>query len=117
MSFVIPRSVATRNLLPRAVPHANHYRALLPFFLTLQNELTPNHTNVAVKQIATTTRPNPVCPAWYFVYSRTAAPAPLSAITRKISPATCNHNSCRTRPKARAVVATALPDARTNRFR
>ena len=38
------------------------FHSFFPFRLTLQNELTPNHANATVKQIATTTRPNPACP-------------------------------------------------------
>ncbi len=69
------------------------YRALpFPFCLTLQNELTPNHANVTVKQIATTTRPTPARPAWYFAYSCAEAIPPLPAINKKTSPVTSSHN-------------------------
>ena len=69
----------------------NCYEFLL-FFLTLQNELTPNQANVKVKQVATTTRPNPVFPASYFENSCARAIPPLAAITRKTRPVTSSHN-------------------------
>jgi len=50
---VVPCS--TTALYPRTLP--------FPFFLTLQNELTPNHANITVKKIATTSHFNPDCPA------------------------------------------------------
>jgi len=109
-SIVIPTRAAQRNLLSQAAslhsPH-RHRAPPLPFCRTLQNELTPNHANVKVKQIATTTRPSPARPASYFAYSRAAANPPLVAITRKISPVTSSHNWCSTRPKARVVAVTA----------
>jgi len=46
-----------------------------PSFSLARKNSTPNHANVTVKQIATATRPNPACPAWYFPYSFTVAPA------------------------------------------
>ena len=93
-ALVIPKRAAQRNLLSPAAPLTqSHHRAPpLPFCLTLQNELTPNHANVTVKQTATTTRPTPTRPASYFAYSFAVANPPLAAITRKISPVTSSHN-------------------------
>jgi hypothetical protein len=85
--------------------------------LTLQNELTPNHANIKVKQSAAATRPTPARPASYLAYSFAEATPPLAAINRKISPVTSSHNWCAIRPKARAVVETALVMARTVRLR
>ena len=63
----------------RYQPH--HYRR--PFCLTLQNELIPNHANVTVKQIATTTPRNPARPDAYFAYSFADSIPPNAAIARK----------------------------------
>jgi hypothetical protein len=126
--FVIPNRSLFCHSEPRsgeesAVPCgapvlANHHLApLLPFFLTLQNELTPNHANVTVKQIATATRPKPLPVEWNFAYSCARKIPPLAAITRKTRPVTSSHNWCSTRPKARAAVEAACRAARTIRLR
>jgi len=88
-----------------------------PFFFTLQNEVTPNHANVTVKQIAITTRPDPTRPAWYFAYSCANATPPRPAIARKTNPVTSSQSRCRTRPNDRAVVRTAAVIARIVRLR
>src|SRR5580700_4138904 len=92
--LVIPKRAAQRNLLSmqRHEPRHHHRAPPRPFCRTFQNELTPNQAKVTVKQIATTTRPNPARPASYFAYSLAAANPPLAAITRKTNPVTSSHN-------------------------
>lgn len=85
-------SRGSRCWLPHLVHHLAQRVTSFPFCRTLQNELTPNHANVTVKQIAITTRPTPIRPASYFAYSFAAANPPLAAITRKINPVTSSHN-------------------------
>ncbi len=91
LSFRSAQRRETCCRLHRPEPRPSH-RAPLLFCLTLQNELTPNHANVTVKQTAATTRPIPTRPASYFAYSFAAANPPLAAITRKISPVTSSHS-------------------------
>src|ERR1700722_1522020 len=64
----------------------------LLFLRTRQNELRPNQPNARVKPAATATRPAVVWPAVYFVYWRTSAARPDSAITRNTTPVTSSHN-------------------------
>ncbi len=87
------------------------------FLRTRQNELTPNHPNITVKQMAATTRPTPVWAARYFANSCVAATAPLAAISRKTSPIISSHNSCSARPTDRPTVITALFAAFSPRLR
>ena len=87
------------------------------FLRTLQNELTPNQTNVSAKHTVTATRPSPTCPAWYFPYSLKLAPAKLRAITKNRTPTNSSHSWCNTLPKERAVARAALINALTVRLR
>src|SRR5581483_10264010 len=79
--------------LPEDLPPRVHF-----FFLTRQNELRPNHPKVRVNNTASATRPDVVCPAWYFEYSRTKAPPPMMARHRKTKPVTSSQSCPRTRP-------------------
>ncbi len=78
-----------------------------PFFLTRQNELSPNHPNKTVKQTASTIRLDPACPEWYLAYSRTKATAPIAANAKKTKPVTSSQSCPSTRLKCPAVALQA----------
>jgi hypothetical protein len=84
---------------------------------TRQNELSPNHVNMSVKTVATTTRPPVGIPALYLVSSRMKAIAPMPAKARKTKPVTSSQSWPRTRPQWAAAVRPAFITAANVRVR
>jgi len=78
------------------------------FLLDLQNELTPKYPKSAAKAAANTTLPVEPAPANCRWCSRTAAPAPTIASTRKNRPVTSSHSTCSTRMVLCKVTRVAL---------